>query len=214
VKVDIVVKVKEMPYDEKYKRILDSAKLLETIALPIVKEDIGDKKAAELKSTWQKQSENIPESASVEEKYEVAFHNLLRNFQSAYDVINDKLGERGTEKLINGWVKELERQTGGSSLYLYKFIRAIAPQTAFRTAGKQIAYQFQFVTPYSIPELTGQRMVMDIPSCKFLDVEGCDAPCEVVCQKITPLWLKEQFKIKNSYERKEGKSCIATFTPI
>ena len=83
-----MVKVKEMSYDEKYKHILDSAKLLETVALPIVKEGLGDKKVAELKSAWQKQSENIPEGASVEDKYETAFHNLLRNFQSAYDLIN------------------------------------------------------------------------------------------------------------------------------
>jgi hypothetical protein len=40
--VKIVVKIKEMPYDEKDKHILDSQKQLETIALPIVKEDLGD----------------------------------------------------------------------------------------------------------------------------------------------------------------------------
>jgi hypothetical protein len=169
---------------------------------------------AELKSTWQKQSENIPEGASVEEKYEIALHNLLRNYQSAYDLINDKLGKGGIEKFNNAYVKEAERQTGGAGLYLYKFMRAIAPQTAFKTAAKQIAYQLQFFTPYSVTELTGQRMVMDIPNCKFLDIEGCNAGCEVMCQTVTPLLLEKQFKIKNTYERKEGKSCIATFTPI
>lgn len=209
-----MVKIKEMPFDEKCKHILDSQKLIETTALPIVKEDLGDKKVAELKSTWQKQSEKIPDGASDEEKYEVALHNWLRNYQSAYDLINDKLGKSGIEKLNNAYCKELERQMGGAGLYLYKLMRAMAPQTAFRTAGKQMAYQFQFVTSYSVPEFTGQRMIWDIPNCKFLDVEGCDAGCEVMCQKITPLLLEKQFKIRNTYERKEGKSCVATFTPI
>jgi hypothetical protein len=209
-----VVKIKEMPYDEKYKHVLDSQKLMETTALPIVKESLGDKKVAELKSTWQKQSEKIPDGASDEEKYEVAFRNNLRNYQSAYDLINDKLGKSGIEKFNNAYVKELERETGGAGLYLYKFMRAIAPQTAFRTAAKQLAYQFQFLTPYSVPELTGHRMIMDIPNCKFLEVEGCNAGCEVMCQKVTPLMLEKQFKIKTSYERKEGKSCFVTFAPM
>jgi hypothetical protein len=206
--------IKEMPFDEKYKHILDDQKLLETIALPIVKEGLGDKKVAELKSTWQKQSEKIPDGAPDEEKYDVAFRNMLRNFQSFYDLINEKLGKNGIEKFNHAYVKEMERETGGASLYLYKFMRAIAPQTAFRTAAKQLAYQLQFLTPYSVPELTGHRMIMDIPNCKFLEVEGCNAGCEVMCQKIFPLMLEKQFKIKNAYERKEGKRCIATFTPI
>lgn len=213
--VGIVVEIKEMPYDEKYKGVLDGVKVLEAIALQIVKEDLGDEKVAELKSTWQKQSENIPEGVSYEEKYEVAFRNWLRNWQSAYNLINNQLGKRGTEKFISATVKENERRSAGPSLYLLKFIRAISPQTAFRTFGKQMAYKLQEVlTPLSISELTGHRMVLNVPHCKFLDVEGCTDPCKVACQKISPLWMEEQFNIKMFFELKEGKSCTVTLAPL
>jgi hypothetical protein len=61
---------------------------------------------SELKSTWRKQSENIPESASYEEQYEVAVRNWPRNLQSAYNLIDNQLGKRGTGKFINAAVKE------------------------------------------------------------------------------------------------------------
>ena len=209
-----MVQIKEMSYDEKYKSILDAADTLEGTALPIVKQELGNEKLAELKSIWQKQSENIPEGASFEEKYEIAFRNFLRNWQSAYTFINDQLGKGGTEKFENALVKENERKSAGASLSMFKFIRAIAPQTAFRTFGKQIAYKLQALTPLSVRELTGKRMVMDVSHCKFLDVEGCNDPCRVACMEVSPEWLKEQFNVKMSLEPKEGKSCTITLSPL
>ena len=209
-----MVKIKEMPYEQKYKGVLDGEETLKDSALPIVKENLGSEKVAELKSIWQKQSENIPEGASYEEKYEIAFRNWLRNWQSAYNFVNSQLGKRGTEKLENALLKENERKSAGASLSMFKFIRAIAPQTAFRTFGKQIGYKLQALTPLYVSELTGHRMVIEVDHCKFLDVEGCNDPCRVGCMKISPVWFEEQFKVKMSPEPKEGKSCTITFSPL
>jgi hypothetical protein len=208
-----MVKIKEMSFREKYQGVLDGMALLEEFALPIVKEDLGEEKLAELKSEWLKQSEPIPENASDQEKYEIAFRNWLRNWQRAYDLVRDALGERGTEKFIRRAVDAWEKKNAGPALYILGFVKAVAPQKAFRTFGTQIAYQFQPYTPYSISEFNGKRMVLKASHCKFLDVEGCNDPCKVACQKIVPLWMKEQFKVKMALEP-VGKSCTITFTPL
>jgi hypothetical protein len=209
----MMVEFKEMPYDEKYGSVLDYMKLLEDFVLPLVKEDLGDEKVAELKSIWQKESEPIPEGASHKEKYEAAYCNWLRNWASAFNFVSKHLGESGTEKFKHEDAEALKRKNASPALFILRLMRAISPQTAFRTFAKQMAYQLQVFTPFSISELTGHRMVANLPHCKVLDAQGCDDFCIVGCQKISPLWMKNQFNVKMTTERK-GKSCTVTLTPI
>lgn len=208
-----MVKIKEMPFEEKYEACLGGTKALEIFGFPIVKEHLGDSKVDELKSIWQKQSEPIPEDASYEEKYEIEYRNWLRNWQSAYDLVRNELGESGTEEFIRRAVDYWEKQSPRAALYMMSFVRAVSPQSAFRTFGKQFAYLWQTFMSYSISEFTGQRMVLAVSHCKTLDTEGCEDTCTVACQKLIPLWLKEQFKVKMTLEP-VGKSCTINFTPL
>jgi hypothetical protein len=74
-----MVEIKEMPFKERYEGILTNMKVLESWTIPIVKEQLGDSKVEELKSLWQKQAESIPEDASYEEKWDIAYRNWTRN---------------------------------------------------------------------------------------------------------------------------------------
>jgi hypothetical protein len=202
-----------MPFEKKYNSVLEGIEFVESCVLPFVKENLGDEKVTELKSIWQEESESIPEIGSYEEKYEVAFRNWLRNWQSAYTFASNQLGESGAEKFEHTAIEAQKRKTAGSALQMYRFVRAISRKTAFKTFAKQMAYQFQVFTPLSLSELSGQGAVMRIPHCKVLDVEGCDDFCTVGCQKLFPVVVKDQFNVKLTY-KVERKSCIATFAPL
>ncbi len=95
-----MVKIKEMPFKAKYEFCVNGMTALEAFGFPLVKERLGDGKLDELKSMLQKQSKAIPEDASYEVKYEIAYSNWLRNWQSAYDLVRNELGESGTEEFV------------------------------------------------------------------------------------------------------------------
>jgi hypothetical protein len=208
-----VVEIKEMTYKEKYEGVVYYTEVLESFALPLVKDTVGNEKEAELRSIWQKQSKHVPEDASYEEKYEIAFRNWVRNWQSAYTFAKTQLGESGAEKFELAAIQENERRSRGSALQLYRFVRAISRKSAFKTVAKQMSYKFQVFTPLSLSELTGQNAVMQMPHCKILDVEGCEDFCTIGCQKAFPVALKDLFNVNINYERK-GKSCTAILTPL
>jgi hypothetical protein len=69
--------VKEMPYDEKYAKVVDNMKFDETFTLPFVQKHLGDQAVAELKQLWQEGTKPIPDGASSKEKYEVAYANWI-----------------------------------------------------------------------------------------------------------------------------------------
>jgi hypothetical protein len=208
-----MVEIKEMPFNEKYAAVLDGMKSEESYAIPFVKEKLGDDKAKELRESWEKQSTPIPENASDQEKYEIAYRNWARNFESAYQLVSSNLGKEGVEELKEAAVEANIRNNAGASLSLLKFIRAISPQTAFKAFAKKMTYKLQVFTPFTVPELTGKRVVFSVDHCKVLDVQGCEEFCTFACQKIYPAWLEKQFKIKMETAVK-GKSCTVTLSPL
>lgn len=210
-----MIEIKKMPYDKKYQGVLDGVNILETFSLATVRKNLGDQKVEELKEIWKKQSAPIPETASVEEKYQIAYRNWMRNWEMAYNFVSNQLGEEGIEQFKRASVGEWTRRNGGAALQMFKFMRAVAPKTAFKTFAKQMAYQWQALfTQLSVSELTGNRLVLDVRNCDFLCVEGCTHPCTVGCQQISPVWLKEQFKLEMTLKPQEEKNCTVTITPL
>lgn len=49
-----MVKIKEMPYSEKYAKVIDNIKFDESFIFPFVHKHLGDKAVSELKGIWQK----------------------------------------------------------------------------------------------------------------------------------------------------------------
>jgi hypothetical protein len=207
-----MIEIKEMPYNEKYSGVLSYMKLLDDFVLPLVEKDLGAQKVAELKGIWQNKTQSIREDATYEEKFEIAYGNWLQKWASAFSFVSDNLGERGTESFKHEDVEALKRKNSGPALLLLRLMRAVSPQTAFRMLAKRMSYQLQVFTPFSVSELSGDKLVADAHPCKILDYPESEAFCTVGCQEITLRWLEDQFKVSMTTNR-QGKNCTVTITP-
>lgn len=208
-----MVKVKEMPYSEKYAKVLDNMKLYDTCVLPFVQKHLGDQAVVDLQRIWQEGVKLIPEGASFEEKYEIAYGNWIWIAKSNLSFILKQLGESGIEQFKRAEVEALKRKNAGPALFLLRLVRALSPGSAFTMTAKQMAYQLQWITHLSVSELTRRRAVYNIPRCKILDFPDSDDICLVGCQSIYPMWLAEQFMVRMTFER-QGNSCTCTVTPL
>ena len=110
-------------------------------------------------------------------------------------------------------IEGLIKKNASPALLMLKIIRAFSPGTAFGMTAKQMGYQFQWLTPFTVPELTKQKAVLNIPRCKILDFPGTDDMCLVGCQSTYPMWVAEQFKVSMKWNR-QGNSCTGTLAPL
>ncbi|MDP2972067.1 MAG: hypothetical protein Q8P64_23075 [Deltaproteobacteria bacterium] len=208
-----MVKVKEMPYSEKYAKVIDNMKFDETFILPFVQKHLGDQAGAEIRKTWQEGMKPIPSGGSFEEKYEVAYANWIWLAKNIYPFIRKRMGEDGLKKFERAEVEGLIKKNANPALFMLKIIRAFSSDTAFGMTAKQMAYQLQWLTPYSVPELTHTKAVLDIPRCKILDFPDTEDICFVGCQSTYPKWVAEQFKVEMKFNR-QGNSCTSTLAPL
>jgi hypothetical protein len=208
-----MVKVKEMPYSEKYAKVIDNMKFDESFIFPFVQEHLGDKAVSELKGIWQKGFKPIPEGASFEEKYEVAYGNWIWLAKNIYLFVRKQMGEDGLKKFERAEVDALIKKNASPALLLLKFIRLFSPGTAFAMTSKQMGYQLQWLTPFTMPESTQNKAVLDIPRCKILDFPDTDDICLVGCQSTYPMWVAEQFKVDMKFNRQRN-SCTCILTPL
>ena len=208
-----MVAVKEMPYSEKYAKVTDNIKFDESFILPFVKKQLGDQAVSELKGIWQKGFKLIPEGASFEEKYEVAYGNWIWLAKNIYPFVRKEMGEDGLKEFEHAEVEALIKKNASPALLPLKFIRLFSPGTAFAMTCKQMGYQFQWITPFSVPELTRHRAVIDIPRCKILDFPDTDDLCIIGCQSTYPKWVAEQFKVSMKWNR-QGNSCTGILAPL
>ena len=119
-------KVKEMPYEEKYHMVIDNLKYHETSIHPLVGKLFGDQAVLELKRTSQEGIKPIPEGASFEEKYEVAYGNWVWSGKSVYGLIRQKMGEEGMKKFERPNVEALKRKNASPALFLLGLIRVFS----------------------------------------------------------------------------------------
>jgi len=208
-----MVKVKEMPYSEKYAKVVDNMKFDESFGFPFIQKHLGGQAVSELKGIWQKGFKPIPEGASFEEKYEVAYGNWIWLDKNTYIFIRKQMGEDGIKKLERVHVEALKKKNAGPALLLLNLIRLFSPGTAFAMTAKQMGYEFQWLTPFSIPELSRDKLVLDIPRCKILDYPDTEDLCYVGCQSAYPMWVAEQFKVEMKFSR-QGNSCTGFLAPL
>jgi hypothetical protein len=208
-----MVKIKEMPPSEKYAKVIDNMKFDETFILPFVQKHLGDQAGAEIRKTWQEGMKSIPSGGSFGEKYEVAYANWIWLAKNIYPFIRKRMGEDGLKKFERAEVEALIKKNANPALFMLKIIRAFSSGTAFGMTAKQMAYQLQWLTPYSVPELTHTKAVLDIPRCKILDFPDTEDICFVGCQSTYPKWVAEQFKVEIKFNR-QGNSCTGTLAPL
>jgi hypothetical protein len=165
----------------------------------------------ELQKIWKEGVKPIPEDASVEEKYEIAYGNLMWRAKSNLKFIRMHLGEDGIEQYKLALVEELKRKNVSPGLLVLWILRAVAPGFAFIMTAKKMAYHLQWITPFSPVELTRNKAVVNIPRCKILSFPDMEESCIVDCQGAYPMWVAEQFKVGLKFER-QGDSCKAILT--
>jgi len=208
-----MVEIKEMPYSEKYAKVIDSMKFYETSIVPFVQKHLGDQAGAEIRKTWQEGMKSIPSGGSFEEKYEIAYANWIWLGKNTFSFIRKRMGEDGLKKLERAEVEALIKKNASPSLFMLKIIRAFSPGTAFGMTAKQMAYQLQWLSPGSMQELTQTKAVFDIPRCKILDFPDTEDLCFVGCQSTYPKWVAEQFKVEMKFNR-QGNNCTCTLAPL
>ena len=208
-----MAKIKEMPFSEKYAKVIDNIKFDESFIFPFVHKHLGNQAVSELKGIWQKGFKPIPEEASFGEKYEVAYSNWIWLAKNIYPFVQERMGEDGLKKFERAEVEALVKKNDSPALLLLKFIRFFSPGRAFAMTCKQMGYQFQWLTPFSVPELTQHKIVFDIPRCKILDFPDTDDVCLIGCQSTYPMWVAEQFKVNMQWNR-QGNSCTGSLTPL
>jgi hypothetical protein len=178
-----------------------------------VQKHLGDQAVSELKGIWQKGFKPIPEGASFEEKYEVAYGNWIWLAKNIYPFVRKQMGEDGLKKFERAEVEALIKKNDSPALFMLKIIRAFSPGTAFVMTSKQMGYQLQWLTPFTVPELTQNKAMLDIPRCKILDFPDTDDICRVGCQSTYPMWVAEQFKVDMKFNR-HGNSCTGILAPL
>ena len=206
------MEMKEMPYEEKSQGVLAEMDMFYGFVVPMVEKGLGPGKVAELRAIWQNESESIPENAGPQEKFEAAYRNWIRNWESAYRFVESSLGERGVEEFKREGrranFEQLKKTAGRPALLMLRLMTAISPSPAVRTCAKQVSYQLQMFTPLRVLELSGDKLVLDARPCKVADCANGGAMCTVGCQQIYPAAF-EPFGVNLSFNP-QGKNCTIT----
>ena len=203
--------VKTMPYSEKYAIVLDKMKPDDEPISPFIQKHLGEQALIELQKLWQEGVKLIPGDASDEEKYEIAYSNLMWRGKNSLKFIRMHLGEDGVEQYKLAQVEELKRKNASPALIMLGLLRAVSPGFAFVMTAKKMAYQFQWITPFSLVELNRDKAVFNIPRCKVIDFPDSEDSCIVDCQGAYPMWLAEQLKVGLEF-KPQGNSCTAILT--
>ena len=206
-----MVEIKEMPYSEKYAIVLDN--MNDTFVPFFIQKHLGDDAVVELQRIWREGVKPIPEDASFEEKYEIAYGNWIWMEKSNFNFIRKQLGEDGIEQFKRTNVEVLKRKNVGPALFLLRLVRALSPGSAFKMIANQMTYQLQWMGPFFISELTRHRAVCNIPRCKILDFPDTEDICLHGCQDMYPTLLAEQLMVRMTFER-QGNSCTCILAPM
>jgi hypothetical protein len=204
---------KEMPYQEKYEIVMDNIDFAEELMPAFVKDHLGAQAEIELRALYQEGIKPVPDESSFEEKYETAYGNWAWIAKSDFNFLRKHMGDEGIELFVRADVEALKRKNANPSLFFLSLIRAISPRTAFKMTAREFSYQLQWITPFSVEEMTPNRAVFDIPRCKIIEHPESDDLCNIGCQGIYPRWVAEQFKVKMEFDPK-GISCSCTLTPL
>jgi hypothetical protein len=207
-----MVEIKPMPYSEKYARVLGSIKHDEYVPA-FVEKHLGPAAAAEYRERYDAAMQPIPEGAADEVKYEMAFKNWMSGASTAFGFVRERMGEEGVDQMAKTSAAALQRENANAGLLLLGLIRAISPGKAFEMFAKKTAYELQWTTPYSVDQLTRQKLVISIPHCKILDYPDSEDACRIGCQREYPEWMADQLQVKMEAERR-GSSCTLTFSPL
>ncbi len=207
-----MIEIPEMSYAEKLEDIQQMQRLVETFAPKLARGDFGDEKAKELRKIWAEESIQIPPEATDEESYEIAYRNLLQNWMSGKNFMQKYGGGLAVRNYVKAATKAYKDQYSNYALPI-KVIGRVSPKTAFKMLAKRLAYQLQMFSPFTIIELTDERMVLKMSPCKIVKTRGSNDFCLMACQNIIPSWLEASYNMRMVFSP-NNENCTATITPF
>jgi hypothetical protein len=208
-----MVKVREMPYSEKYAKVVSETKFEDSQTFLFIQNSLGDKAVTDLKKLHQGITKPVSEGASDKQKYETAFGNWVQTGGITFGFIRSKLGEEGIDRFIRVNVDAWKKQNMNFAVNLLSIIRFFSKGSAFSMITKNFNYEMQWFGPSTISEMSKSKLVIEIPHCIILDYPNSEDVCSIGCQKLYPLCFAELFRIRMQYKR-QGKSCVDIVTPM
>ncbi len=207
-----MVNVKEMSYKKKYKMALENIELFGAFVPSFLKANLNNEAVETYQMLCREGIKMIPEDAEFKEKYNIAYNNFIWIGKSNFNFIRKHMGEDGIKKFERAEVEALKRKNAGPAIFFLGLVRAFSPAQAFVMTNKEFSYQLQWLTPFSVSEISKKKTVFNIPSCKVLDFQDTEDICKIGCQKVYPTWVAEQFKANMAFDRQD-KECTCTITP-
>ena len=207
-----MAEIKQMPYREKLEGVIRLDILVGDFAPRVVEKELGKEKLQELRKIWENQSESISAEASDQEKYEIAYRNLVKKWVTANNLMRKYEGEVGTSKFMNAAIAGWKNQYSHTSLLL-RIMWGLSPKTAFQKLARRLAYSLQVFSPFTVTELNEKRMNLTMNPCKIIGLPTGNDFCVMACQNIIPSWLEAQFNVKMDSHR-QGADCSVTIEPF
>ena len=161
-----MIEIKQMPYQEKLEGVIRLDILVGDFAPRVVENELGKEKLQELRKIWESQSESISAEASDQEKYEIAYRNLVKKWVTANNLMRKYDGEDGTSKFMKAAIAGWKNQYSHTSLLL-RIMWGLSPKTAFLNLAKRLAYSLQVFSPFTVTELNEKRMILSMNPCKI-----------------------------------------------
>lgn len=207
-----MAKLKQMTDNEKYHCVCDAMKRTRQYVPAFLKQQLSDKAVLELQAIWQEGTRSIPENATSTEKYELAYANYMWMARSTYSYVRKQLGNEGIQKFERAEIEMLKRSNSGLTMLLLRLLRAVAPGSAFVLVAKQTAHQLQWVTPFTVDELSRKKMVVTVPQCKALSFPDTEDLCAIGCQSTYRTWFAEQLHLVMDTHR-QTTGCTKILVP-
>lgn len=175
---------------------------------------ISDKHTAdELYDIWNEGVNEIPDYASFEDRYEIAYGNWIRMAKNSYHFIRQRMGDEALEQFEDAHLKALKHKNAGLATALLKVMRSVSESSAFTFIARQILYEMQWFTPFTVLELMPDRASAVIERCKIFDFPDTDDLCMVGCQSTYPKWIADHFKVRIMHNR-YNNGCTCMLTPL
>jgi len=204
-----MAEVVQVSFEDKYTMARASEESVRHVAIPFVAEHMGEQAIRTLKRMWDEGMKVAPREATPSEQYGIAYGNWIWTLRSAYDLIRVRMGEEGVQKFQQAQIEALRNDNAAPSWF--KLMRPFARGAAFKKAAREIAQRFEWLSPMTVTELTGEKAVFETQHCKLFDYDHTEDICKITCQTVYPAWLSDLYRVKMEVTQ-TGEACRHTLT--
>jgi hypothetical protein len=121
------------------------------------------------------------------------------------------MGDESLEQFEEAHLDTLKHKNAGLATALLKVMSSVSQGSAFIFVVRQILYEMQWFTPFTISEFTPDRVSVFIERCKIHEFPDTDDLCTIGCQSSYSKWIADQLMVRVQHNRhKNGCTCTLT----